>query len=363
MRTVPSALATHLALGTTTLATCWKVTRQDGQVFRFTDHDADITVSSETYLAAAGYQRAAIAGSSDMSVAETEIVGILDSATITEQDLRNGLWDYAEIRIFAVNWASPTDGVLKLHRGFLGEVTSDDMGRFRAELRGLVQLLQQRQGEVYTPECRADLGDSRCRLPLRPAVVARSTAYHVADGVTYAEPDFVRVAIGGAGDIRDYQDLIWECTTVGTTAGSAPTYAGPAGSTVTDGSAVFTARDAWTVAGVVNTVTSRSQFTASGSYMVGARHVTGFFDGGAVIFETGANAGAAREVISWNASTRVLVCFPPFPADVVGGDVFRIQPGCDKRWATCKTIFANRFNFRGEPLVPGQDALMQIGRS
>jgi len=32
--------------------------------------------------------------------------------------------------------------------------------------------------------------------------------------------------------------------------------------------------------------------------------------------------------------------------------VFRIQPGCDKRLVTCRTKFANRLNFRGEPHVP-----------
>ena len=31
--------------------------------------------------------------------------------------------------------------------------------------------------------------------------------------------------------------------------------------------------------------------------------------------------------------------------------------GCDKRLATCIDRFANVLNFRGEPYVPGQDAL------
>lgn len=360
-RTIPSALATHLAQGRTTLCTCWKVTRQDGTVFRFTDHDASLIVAGETYLASTGYTRAAISGSADMSVAETELTGILDDASITEQDLRNGLWDYAEVRIFLVNWASPSDGTIKLRRGFLGEVQADDTGRFRAELRGLAQLLQQRLGEVYTAECRADFGDARCRMPAEPALIARSTAYGIADGTTRAVPDYVRVPRLSLGDRRDDEGLIWECTTAGTTAGTAPSYAGTIGDTVTDGTAVFTAREAWTVAGIVDAASSRSAFTVASGWMVGARHVTGFFDG-AIIMETGDNAGAAREVISWNASSRALVVFPPFPADILAGDVFRIQPGCDKRWATCKTTFANHLNFRGEPLVPGQDALLQVGR-
>ena len=46
------------------------------------------------------------------------------------------------------------------------------------------------------------------------------------------------------------------------------------------------------------------------------------------------------------------------PDSVAIGDRFRIAPGCDKRLATCAERFANVLNFRGEPYVPGQDALM-----
>lgn len=39
------------------------------------------------------------------------------------------------------------------------------------------------------------------------------------------------------------------------------------------------------------------------------------------------------------------------------GDTFHIVPGCDKRLATCRDRYANVINFRGEPYLPGQDAL------
>lgn len=367
-RTIQGGLTAHLAASTKTFATCVKVLRRDLTVFRFTDHDQDISVDIgdgdgvQPYAKQTGYRRSAIAGSSDGSVSETELAGLLDDDSITEQDLRNGLWDYAFVWVFLINWASPSAGIIKRHRGLLGEVTALDTGAFFAEIRGMAQLLQQAIGEVVTPECRALLGDSRCRIPLLPDLVARSTAYAVADNLTRAEPDFVRVAIGSDGDSRDYEDLIWECTTAGTTAGSAPSYTGPAGTTVTDGTAVFTAREAWTVAGVVDAASNRSRFTVDAGWLESARHVTGFFDRGAVTFETGANAGASREVLSWNASTRELWVLNSFPSDIAPGDVFRVSPGCDSRFATCRDVFANRYNFRGEHLLPGADALMQVER-
>lgn len=42
MKTIPTALQAHYASGGTTLATLWKITRADGIVFGFTDHDAPI---------------------------------------------------------------------------------------------------------------------------------------------------------------------------------------------------------------------------------------------------------------------------------------------------------------------------------
>ena len=52
MQQLSTDLANHLAQETTTLATCWSITRKDGMVLYFTDHDRDITVGGHAYLAA-----------------------------------------------------------------------------------------------------------------------------------------------------------------------------------------------------------------------------------------------------------------------------------------------------------------------
>ena len=49
MKTVSAALAAHIAGPVTTLATCWRITRTDGLVFRFTDHDRDLAADGEVY--------------------------------------------------------------------------------------------------------------------------------------------------------------------------------------------------------------------------------------------------------------------------------------------------------------------------
>jgi uncharacterized phage protein (TIGR02218 family) len=52
-----------------------------------------------------------------------------------------------------------------IKRGRLGEVTINGQ-LFHAEVRGLTQHLSQTIGEMFSPSCRAILGDSRCKVAL-----------------------------------------------------------------------------------------------------------------------------------------------------------------------------------------------------
>lgn len=151
-----------------TLATCFRVQRRDGTVFRFTDHDQNLIVGGETYSASTGYTRTANTQNADMSVDDCSVEGVLSSDAITEHEMRTGVWDYAAVRIFAVDWTDPNAGQIRMKNGRLGEISCDQDGKFQTELRGLTEFLSQTLGEVYSPECRAMLGDSRCKVNLAP---------------------------------------------------------------------------------------------------------------------------------------------------------------------------------------------------
>ncbi len=170
MKTAGSPLATHIAGETTTLATCWKVTRRDGAIFGFTDFDKDLTVDSLLYQARSGYTRSAIHTIANLAVDNLDIESAIDSETLSAADLRAGVWDGATVEIFLVNWANLANGKIILKRGTIGEVELKDTV-FRAELRGLSQALSQQIVELYTPDCRADLGDTRCKINLTALTV------------------------------------------------------------------------------------------------------------------------------------------------------------------------------------------------
>jgi uncharacterized phage protein (TIGR02218 family) len=165
MRTISAALEAHLALSVTTLATLWKVTRADAQVYGFTDHDEDLVLAGVTYKASTGYARSAIRATLGFTPDNLELSGALASSAIVASDVRAGIWDYAVVEVFYCNWADLTQGTGKLGKGKLGKI-KDGRNGFVAELLGLASHLSQAIGRVYTPACNADLGDARCAISL-----------------------------------------------------------------------------------------------------------------------------------------------------------------------------------------------------
>lgn len=173
-KNVSAAFQTHIDGECTTLATLWRVTRTDNEQFFFTDHDRNVVINvddvtdtdnDQSYVAETGFTRSSIANTADLSVDSMNIESLLDASGVLERDVRAGLWDFAEIEVFMVNWDDHTDGIMQLRRGYLGEISIRDEIYF-AELRGLIQILQQNVGDIYTPGCRATHGDPACGFDL-----------------------------------------------------------------------------------------------------------------------------------------------------------------------------------------------------
>ena len=155
------------------LATCWKITRSDDEVFSFTDHDKDIIIDAVTYLAAVGYKPSAIEHNNNGSTQNMEVLGVIHFSGIDQGDLRNGLFDYARVDCFHADWETlnRTDN---LASGWLGRVSIAD-GQFNAELRSMAHKLHNNIGDQYTPQCRANLGDSECGFSLVPVAFTVTT--------------------------------------------------------------------------------------------------------------------------------------------------------------------------------------------
>ncbi len=280
MKTLPPGLQAHLDSGATTLAWCWRVMRQDGIAFGFTDHDRDVAFDGTIFEAASGFTGTDIEQSVGLSIDNLDVTGALQSDRLSETDLAAGLFDDAQVEIWRANWSAPEQRILMM-RGSIGEVRRGDSA-FTAELRGLAHRLDQKRGRTFQYGCDATLGDRRCTV----------------------DPD--AIAYKGAGEVLS--------------------------------------------------ASARYLFTASGLDGFQA----GWFDGGHLIWTSGANEGHGMEVkrFTLSGATARIELWRSTVGPISASDNFTITAGCDKTFATCKAKFANQINFRGFPHMPGNSLLM-----
>jgi uncharacterized phage protein (TIGR02218 family) len=164
MRTIPPALQTKLDSGVTTLCRCFVLTRRDGVVQGFTDHDEDIALNGVACLAGTGLAASEATSRLGLAVDGAEISGALADDCLTEADLAAGRYDAAKVETWLVDWSEPSLHVL-LSTATLGEVRREGAA-FVAEMRGLSDALAQESGRLFTASCAADLGDARCGVDL-----------------------------------------------------------------------------------------------------------------------------------------------------------------------------------------------------
>ena len=172
---------THLAL-------CWRLVRRDGAALGFTSHDQPLLVDGLRHEHRPGMSASAVVLGDAVSADDMEVAGALSAGSLTAADLLAGRWDRAQVELYLVDWRDPDGGRQWLAGGTLGDVaigTGADAG-FLAELIGPGAALAASVVETCSPECRAELGDARCRVNLR----GREQLIHV----TAAAPDRVQIA-------------------------------------------------------------------------------------------------------------------------------------------------------------------------
>ena len=392
-----------LAARVTTLAQLWKITRRDGEIFGFTDHDRDIVYGGVTYQAAKGHLPSAIANAGNLAVDNLDVATMLDAEFFTEEDVMAGVWDNAVIDLYQIDYEHQERGVMILASGWkTGNFTVKDH-EFAAEIRSKTQALQQVIVELTSPECRASLGDSRCKIALQSDLwsaeeaitlgeMRRATTYDgkryvcIVPGTTGAtEPEWddtpgeetvdgevtwlccdllevdpwqaeTAAALGEICRSTSYDYRQYVCIDAGTTGASEPEWDPTPGEETVDGTVTWLCLAAWHKEGAVTGVTDRRIFEA-----VSLADADDAFNYGVLLWLTGANAGYEMEVKDWVLATHTITLFEKMPFVVAIGDTFAVTMGCDRRLATCKARFDNVVNMRAEPYLPGTDEVLKYG--
>jgi uncharacterized phage protein (TIGR02218 family) len=188
MRALEGGFAGHIASGATTLATCWRILRSDGAVLGFTDHDEGLSFDGTDFVPAHGLDGGELSAKLGGQTDTSEVVGVLHSDAIGEDDILLGLYDGAIVETWRVNWR---DVAVRhqMRRDTMGEIVRED-GVFRAELRSAQHALNVAKGRTYQALCDARLGDASCGVDIE------SPAFR-AGAVVSTVPDKNRLVVTG----------------------------------------------------------------------------------------------------------------------------------------------------------------------
>ena len=164
MTDYPETLLAHFGREVTTLCHCWRLTRRDGTVHGFTDHDRPLTLDGTLFAPESGLAASEARDTLGLAIDTVDVEGALSSDAISDEDIAAGLYDGATVETFLVNWRSPEDFAL-LRKATIGRITRADQ-RFVAELESAAHALDQPSGRYVSRSCDAELGDARCGFNL-----------------------------------------------------------------------------------------------------------------------------------------------------------------------------------------------------
>lgn len=279
-------------------------------VIGFTSNSRDMTLpghSSVTFRSAVGLSPSSIQSQLN-AITTLELQGFYESIVdgFLRQELVAGRWDGAEFEIFSAAWDTPEYGEL-VH--FVGNFSDfkDYETFFVAEGRGLIGRLSQDVAVVTSRGCRVkQFRNSECGYTGTTVTV---------NGETYSltlESETARLE----GD----RNLV----------------------TIVDAS--------------INITTD-----PSGNDIP----LTDFFNSGVITINEGGNAGVSREILKYEYDSVGDAIFVyvkrafPIDDDSINSLSVTIAAGCNRTVENCRK-YGNIINFRGEPYVPGIEAMNRI---
>lgn len=140
----------------------WRITRRDGEVFRYTALDEDFLWGTETFKTCGSLQASAAQDVSAVGqVSSQELQGIFKDDGITEAALYGGLFDDAFVEVWLVAYEG-TESPRRLAAGWTGNLSHEE-GTFNMEVVGPgAKIDQQALVQVYGPGCRWVFGSPQC---------------------------------------------------------------------------------------------------------------------------------------------------------------------------------------------------------
>ena len=175
MKLLDPAFKKSLTKTSTTLCWCWLITRIDGVQLGFTSLDLPFQIDDVNYQPYTGFDPGAAQSSSDLnSIDSQQLKGLLGPSGISSEDLASGIYEYATVRRFLVDYTNLPSSLnltppkhLELPHSHLAESKRNTLG-YEIKVKDDLSYLDNQIGVTTTKTCRANLGDDRCRVDLAP---------------------------------------------------------------------------------------------------------------------------------------------------------------------------------------------------
>lgn len=164
------------------IATCFKLERKDGTVFRLTSHDKQITLGGEVYSPMNGVDASAKRKESALRDHDMEFRGVVvSSGTITSADLRAGRYRGAKVTEQLCDWRYPFSGTWGSAIYWIGD-TKFTGEVWECQIAGFARWLKHKVGSIFTRNCEVTLGDAKCTVNLASFTTAGVTILGMVDG-------------------------------------------------------------------------------------------------------------------------------------------------------------------------------------
>ena len=165
-----ASIIDHLATVSPTVALCAYLLAADGTKRGVTSHTQDITgltgYASVTFRTTGGILPSKASDSDQMKASDIEADMLLSAAGITAADVLAGRWTNAFVRLFLLNYETPTMGQAIIPpTGYVAEIQQMDQV-LRLVVHGYNNALLVQIVNVTRPECKHKFGDSGCTLDL-----------------------------------------------------------------------------------------------------------------------------------------------------------------------------------------------------
>lgn len=174
MKSISNELAAELGKDSTTLCHLWRINPNKGGTLYFTDLDRGFTFEGHYYRATRTFQPSSVQTSINAAGANLEVTVLLDDDVIGFLDLQQGLFDNAHVELDLVSYTALDAGAMRMFSGTVKSISEPTKQGAILSLLGATGQTYQDIGEVYTPFCRADFGDNRCKVDLSPYTVEYS---------------------------------------------------------------------------------------------------------------------------------------------------------------------------------------------